>query len=153
MVAGEHGHAQQRRVAQPVLAGEVLVHQVGHLGHDAAAVRDRERLVVPALEHGAVGHALLRRVGETVCERSGVNKQDIVVALGGRAGPDVCTLVAAALQEGEVADQHLLVQRLAEGGRRQVGHAVQVGDVHAAMVQQRVRGRLAHVHREQQNVQ
>ena len=66
--------------------------------------------------------------------------EDVVVALGGRAGPDVRERVAELLHVVEVAEQDLVVDRRAEVARPEEVRRVQVGDVHAARVRRRCLG-------------
>ena len=63
--------------------------------------------------------------------------EDVVVALGGRAGPDVRERVAQLLHVVEVAEQDFVVDRRAEVARPEEVRRVQVGDVHAARVRRR----------------
>ena len=63
--------------------------------------------------------------------------EDVVVALGGRAGPDVGEGVAELLHVVEVAEEDLVVDRGAEVARPEEVRRVQVGDVHAPRVRRR----------------
>ena len=63
--------------------------------------------------------------------------EDVVVALGGRAGPDVRERVAELLHVVEVAEQDLVVDRRAEVARPEEVRRVQVGDVYAPRVRRR----------------
>ena len=63
--------------------------------------------------------------------------KDVVVALGGRAGPDVGEGVAELLHVVEVAEEDLVVDGGAEVARPEEVRRVQVGNVDAARVGRR----------------
>ena len=63
--------------------------------------------------------------------------KDVVVALGGRAGPDVGEGVAELLHVVEVAEEDLVVDGGAEVARPEEVRRVQVRDVHPARVGRR----------------
>ena len=79
--------------------------------------------------------------------------EDVVVALAGRAGPDVGEREAQLLHVVEVAEQDLVVHRRAEVSGLEEVNGVEVGDVDAARVGRgRVRAVLLHVHAEEADV-
>lgn len=91
-------------------------------------------------------------MGEAAGEAIPAGRQDVLVALGGRTGPEKRPREAGLPREFEVAEDELLEDGSSESPRGEVGNAVEVRQVDGARVAGRFVEALRDVHHEQQQV-